>query len=172
MAKRLNLLEFQQSLIDRLQVTDKSATQATTLGVQIAGNNWLVDMQDISVVMLLPHVTIAPFTKPWFLGLANIRGNLYSVVDMAGYQSSTGVLQLDSTRASGEASNRVLVVAERFSFNVALLVDRVLGLRDSRNWRKKEGDGNNEYIDEQDKSWRKLDVQSLLLQQEFLQIGV
>jgi twitching motility protein PilI len=26
-----------------------------------------------------------PLTQPWFLGLANIRGNLYSVVDLAGF---------------------------------------------------------------------------------------
>jgi len=173
MSKRLNLLEFQQNLIERLQGKDAPAAKVTTLGVQIAGSNWLVDMPDISVVLLLPRLTIVPFTKPWFRGMANIHGNLYSVVDMAAYQQSVGISQFGPAQASGEAGNRVLLVAERFAFNVALLVDRVLGLHDTQSWRKNESDSQQiEYIDEHGVPWRKLDVKGLLEQQEFLQIGV
>ena len=172
MSKRLNLLEFQQNLIERLQVKDASEAKATTLGVQISGNNWLVDMPDISVVLLPPRITTVPFTKLWFLGMANIHGNLYSVVDMTAYQRSVGISQPGAAQVSGEANNRILLVAEKFAFNAALLVDRVLGLHDTRSWRQNEVDGQSEYIDEQGISWRKLDVQGLLEQQEFLQIGI
>lgn len=164
MSKRLNLLEFQQSLIDRLQVSDLSAARMTTLGVQMAEKNWLVDMTDISEVLPLPKVTAVPFTKSWFRGIANVRGNLYSVVDMTAYQIG-GV-------ASGDTNNRVLLVAERYGFNAALLVDRVLGLHDARTWSENEVDGQTEYLDEQGASWCKLDVSGLLVQPEFLQIGV
>lgn len=164
MSKRLNLLEFQQSLIDRLQVSDLSATRLTTLGVQMAGKNWLVDMTDISEVLPLPKVTAVPFTKPWFRGIANVRGNLYSVVDMAAY--------LSGGMASGDAHNRVLLVSERYGFNAALLVDRVLGLHDARTWSQNEVGGQTEYLDEKGAFWWKLDVSGLLVQQEFLQIGV
>ncbi len=44
MSKRLNLREFQQNLIDRLQIKDLSESRVSTLGVQIAGQNWLVDI--------------------------------------------------------------------------------------------------------------------------------
>lgn len=193
MSKRLNLREFQQNLIDRLQMNELSATRVTTLGVQIAGRSWLVDMVDISEVLPLPRLTAVPFTKPWFLGMANVRGNLYSVVDMAAYEhggtaassfatsggsgqaASTSSGQAASTgsgQASRDANNRVLLVAERYAFNTALLVDRVLGLRDAQNWQQSEVDGRIEYRDEQGASWRKLDVRGLLEQAEFLQIGV
>jgi len=172
MSKRLNLLEFQQNLIGRLQGKGESVAKVTTLGVQIAGSNWLIDMPDISVVLLLPRLTIVPFTKPWFRGMANIHGNLYSVVDMAAYQQSVGISQRGAARASDEAGNRVLLVAERFVFNVALLVDCVLGLHDTQSWCRSETEGQSEYIDEQGISWRKLDVKSLLEEQEFLQIGI
>lgn len=183
MSKRLNLREFQQNLIDRLRVKDLSAARVDTLGVQIAGRNWLVDMVDISEVLPLPALTAVPFTRPWFRGVANVRGNLYSVVDMAAYEhsgtaastSSGGSGQAASAgsgQASGDANNRVLLVADRFAFNVALLVDRVLGLRDARTWSQSEVDGQIEYRDEQGVSWRKLDVRGLLGQAEFLQIGV
>lgn len=164
MSNRLNLREFQQNLIDRLQATGSSDSHVSTLGVQIAGRNWLVDMVDVAEVTPLPALTVVSFAKPWFRGVANIRGNLYGVVDMAAYQNSGA--------ASGDVNNRVLLVAERYAFNAALLVDRVLGLRDARNWGQREGfDKNIEYHDEQGATWHKLDVRGLLEQTEFLQIG-
>jgi twitching motility protein PilI len=164
MSKRLNLREFQQNLIDRLQATDLAETRVSTLGVQIAGRSWLVDMVDISEVLPLPPLTTAPFAKPWFRGVANVRGNLYGVIDMAAYEHSGA--------ASGDANNRVLLVAEQYKFNAALLVDRVMGLRDARGWRQSEGlDKQIEYHDEHGAAWRKLDVSGLLEQVEFLQIG-
>jgi twitching motility protein PilI len=66
----------------------------------------------------------------------------------------------------------VLLVAERHGFNAALLVDRVLGLRDARKWQKIEVDGQAEYHDEQSTRWHKLDIPGLLEQAEFLQIGI
>jgi twitching motility protein PilI len=163
MSKRLNLREFQQRVIERLQDKNLSAARISTLGVQIAGQNWLVEMTDISEVLPLPSLTPAPFVKPWFLGVANVRGNLYGVTDMAAYQHGGA--------ASGGLDNRVLLVAERYAFNAALLVDRVLGLRDARNWQQ-EGDGEQTgYRDEQGTHWRKLDVPGLLEQAEFLQVG-
>ncbi|MEO8332888.1 MAG: chemotaxis protein CheW [Gallionella sp.] len=172
MSKRLNLREFQQNLIDRLQVSELSAARVTTLGVQVAGRSLLVDMTDISEVLPLPKLTTVPFTKPWFRGVANVRGNLYSVVDMAGYQQSGTAASTGSGQASGDANNRVLLVAERYAFNAALLVDRVLGLRDAQTWQQNEVDGQTEYLDEQGATWRKLDVRGLLEQTEFLQIGI
>lgn len=164
MSKRLNLREFQQNLIDRIQAKDMSVERVSTLGVQIDGRNWLVDMGDIGEVLPLPKLTGVPFAKPWFRGVANVRGNLYGVADMATYEHSGSV--------SGDVNNRVLLVSGRYAFNAALLVDRVLGLRDARRWRQSEVDGQIEYHDEQGTSWRKLDVSGLLEQAEFLQIGV
>jgi twitching motility protein PilI len=164
MSKRLNLREFQQNLIDRLQATDLSETRVSTLGVQIAGRNWLVDMVDIAEVLPVPPLTVVPFAKPWYRGVANVRGNLYGVIDMAAYEHSGA--------ASGDANNRVMLLADRHAFNAALLVDRVFGLRDARGWKQSEGfDKQIEYHDEHGAAWRKLDVHGLLEQVEFLQIG-
>jgi twitching motility protein PilI len=164
MSKRLNLREFQQNLIDRLQAKDMSEELMSTLGVQIAGRNWLVELADIGEVLPLPKLISVPFTKPWFRGVANVRGNLFSVADMAAYQHNGA--------ASGDSNNRVLLVAERYAFNAALLVERVLGLRDARKWQRSEVDGQIGYHDEQGTHWHMLDVPGLLEQAEFLQIGV
>ncbi|MDD2685786.1 MAG: chemotaxis protein CheW [Gallionella sp.] len=165
MSKRLNLREFQQRVIDRLQDKDLAASRISTLGVQIAGNNWLVDMTDIGEVLPLPALTSVPLTKSWFRGVVNVRGNLYSVADMAAY--------FGGQRASGAVENRILLVADRHGFNAALLVDRVLGLRDARAWRQLEVGGQIEYHDDENNAeWRKLDVPALLSQADFLQVGI
>lgn len=164
MSKRLNLREFQQGLIDRLQATDTAGARVSTLGILIAGRNWLVEMEDIAEVLPLPPLTPVPYAKPWFRGVANIRGNLYGVIDLAAYEHS-GV-------ASGDVHNRVLLIAGKYAINAALLVDAVLGLRDARAWRHSEGIGKQiEYYDEHGATWHKLDVRDLVEQAEFMQIG-
>lgn len=163
MSKRLNLREFQQDLIDRMQAKGRTGDLISTLGVQIAEQNWLVDMHDISGILPLPPLAAAPLTKAWFLGVINVRGVLYGVTDMAAYQQKG--------KTSGAAANRVLLVAERHAFNAALLVERVLGLRNARAWAQSEADGQIRYHDEQGNIWNRLDVAGLLGRPDFLQIS-
>ncbi|TXT26371.1 MAG: twitching motility protein PilI [Gallionellaceae bacterium] len=172
MSNRLNLREFQQGLIDRIRSPDTAGARASTLGVQIAGQNFLVEMGDIAEVLPLPPLTIVPFVKPWFRGVANVRGNLYCVVDMAAYSHGGATAPEGQAQAPGDANNRVLLVAERHGINAALLVDCVLGLRDARTWLQSNGsDQQIEYRDERGAIWRKLDVRGLVGQEGFLQIG-
>ena len=138
--------------------------KASTLGVLIAGKHWLVDMADISEVLPVPPLTRVPLCKKWFRGIANIRGNLYSIADIAAYQHKGEVV--------GDSANRVLIVAERHAFNAAILVDRALGLRDTKKWQQSTQDGQIEYQDVQGVLWRKLDITDLLNQNEFLQVGI
>jgi len=163
MSRRINLRAFQQDLIDRMQAKGRTGDQISTLGVQIAGGNWLVDMHDISEVLPLPPVAAAPLTKPWFLGVINVRGALYGVTDLAAFRQEG--------RASGAAANRVLLVAGRHAFNAGLLVERVLGLRNARAWTPDESAGQASYRDEQGNPWARLDIPGLLGQPDFLQIA-
>ena len=163
MSKRLDLRAFQQNLSDRMQDRGRQSARLSLLGVQIAGQNWLVEMVDISEVLSLPRLTSVPLSKSWFCGIVNVRGNLYGVADVANY------LRLGA--ASGAISNRLLLVAERYGFNAALLVDSVLGLRDASGWQRDEMH-EDRYFDGQGAMWRKLDVVSLLEQPDFLQIGI
>jgi twitching motility protein PilI len=161
MSKRLNLREFQQGLTDRMKAQYQGGEQLSLLGVQIAGQNWLVDMADISEVLPLPPLTIVPHGKKWFRGVANVRGNLYCIADMACYQNLGEV--------SGAATNRILLLAGKHAFNAALLVERVLGLRDLRSLRFDQA--RDLYVDKQEVDWHKLNVTELLGQADFLQIG-
>lgn len=177
MTNKPDLHEFQQDVIDGMQTKEHADDQASTLGVQIAGQNWLVDMLDISGVLPLPPPTPVPLTKPWFLGVVNVRGVLYGVTDMAAYQQKGKATSAFATSggsgwASGTAASRILLVTERHAFNAALLVDRVLGLRNARAWAQDEVRGQIQYRDERGNVWHKLDVAALLAQPDFLQVGV
>lgn len=164
MSKRFNLREFQQQLLDRLQEQKSGSAQVSTLGVQVGAEHWLVDMPDISEVMSLPAMTPVPLTKPWYCGVANVRGNLYSIIDFGLYSGGAEI--------SREGQSRVLLLAQKYAFNAGLLVSRVLGLRNSAGWKRVEQDGKTLLQDEHGQLWRKLDVAELLGQADFLHIGV
>ena len=168
MTERLNLsmmaklFQSQQELNNRMQASDHAGEHISTLGVQIGEGFWLVEMSDISEVMPLPHITTVPLTKPWFCGVANVRGNLYSVVDLAAFMGQPKVLR--------DGQSRVLLVAQKFALNSGLLVNRVIGLRDTHAWRRSEVDGMIQYEDKELHTWRQLDVAKLLEQPEFLHV--
>ncbi len=164
MSKRFNLREFQQGLLERMQVQAGSANQIGTLGVLIGNGNWLIDMADISEVLSLPELTTVPLTKPWYCGVANVRGNIYSITDLGAY--------LNYGITSKDPQNRVLLLGQKFNFNTGLLVSRVLGLRNSKEWQQSEQNGNVTYQDSSGQEWQKLDIRELIQQPEFIQIGV
>ena len=164
MSKRFNLREFQQGLLDRMQLKAGSASQVATLGIMIGRDSWLVDMADISEVLAVPELTAVPLTKHWYSGVANVRGNIYSIIDLGAY--------MDFGPTPHELQTRVLLLNEKYNFNTGLLVAKVLGLRDSSGWQQEEKNGKLVYKDQTGQPWRKLDIRQLLQQPEFIQIGV
>ncbi len=164
MSKRFNLREFQQGLLDRMQLKAGSASQVATLGIMIGRDSWLVDMADISEVLAVPELTAVPLTKHWYSGVANVRGNIYSITDLGAF--------MDFGPTPHELQTRVLLLNEKFNFNTGLLVAKVLGLRDSSGWQQEEINGKLVYKDQTGQPWHKLDIRQLLQQPEFIQIGV
>ncbi|MFH2135033.1 MAG: chemotaxis protein CheW [Pseudomonadota bacterium] len=163
MSKRFNLREFQQQVLDRLQAQTAGDSRQSTLGIQLGEENWLVDMTDISEVMPPPPLTPVPLTKSWYCGVANVRGNLYSIIDLNTYTHQEATAR--------DTHNRVMLLGQRFAFNTGLLVTRVLGLRNTEDWQQSEENGSVSYRDPGGQIWHKLDIHQLLSQPEFLQIG-
>jgi twitching motility protein PilI len=121
MAKRISLREFQESLSQRLTSAQRGEARRALLGVASGNEFWLLDLSDSGEVVPLPSLTTVPLTKPWFAGIANVRGTLYSVVDFSAFRGH------EATRRNANA--RLLLVGARHGSNSALLVDRTLGLR-------------------------------------------
>ena len=77
-------------------------------------------IHEVNEILMMPAMTTVPGTKPWLLGVANIRGNLVAVVDLRYY------LEGDRTPI-GDRSR--LLLARQPGGAVGLLVDEVLGQR-------------------------------------------
>lgn len=170
MAKKISLREFQESLAARLTSAVRGQTAAALLGVQAGSGHWLLDLTDSGEIVPLPPLTGVPLTKPWYVGLANIRGNLYSVADFSAF--------LGNEATPHNASSRLLLIGARHGSNAALLVNRMLGLKALDTLTPTEPDAAHAspwasaaYTDRDGRLWRKLDVRTLIAAPEFNEIG-
>ncbi|NND45583.1 MAG: purine-binding chemotaxis protein CheW [Xanthomonadales bacterium] len=115
-----------------------------------------------------PPVTRVPGTKPWILGLANVRGDLVTIIDLPCY--------LSGERSAVTARSRLLSATLR-GRPVGLLVDEVFGQRNFvRNEATPAGLGEDEvlhaYVRKQFRAgkdtWGELDLDLLFNTPEFL----
>lgn len=168
MATRVSLRDYQRELAARLQSAGAGRT-SSKLGLQVGGERWLVDLADAGEVIPVPGITPVPLTRPWFRGVASIRGTLFSVVDISGFLGGAPALP-------GEQA-RLLLLSERFRMGSALLVDRSLGLRNPEQLQERAAAPQRapwlkaEYDDAQGAHWRELDVAQLVQDPEFLSVG-
>lgn len=167
---RLNLHEYQQDILARLQEVTANAgsTSSSRLGVEIGGQHWLVNLRDISEVLPVPEISPVPLTRSWFLGMANVRGNLYGITDLAAFMGGPFAVM--------SAQSRILLVHERYQVNAALLIDRLVGLRtvESMQLQTDVGDAGADgehYKDEHGQVWQVLALQNLLTGNAFMQVA-
>ena len=169
MAARVSLREYQREFAERLQSAATRGRTASKLGLQVGADGWLVVLADAAELLPVPTITPVPLTRPWFKGVTNIRGKLYSVVDFPAFLGGSAVMM-------GEQS-RLLLVGERFRTSCALLIDRSLGLRNPDQLQLRATDGAKapwikaEYIDKDGKSWKELDLPQLIQEPDFLGVG-
>jgi len=169
MAKRISLREFQESLAQRLTSAQRGETRRALLGVASGADLWLLDLSDSGEVVPLPTLTSVPLTKPWFAGIANVRGTLYSVVDFSAFRGG------ESTRRNANA--RLLLVGARHGINSALLVDQTLGLKNLDDLEPAETAGGpawqgSRHQDSQGHKWTLLNLRELFADPAFLEVGL
>lgn len=170
MAKKTSLREFQEYLAERLTGAAAGRSGASLLGVRAGDENWLVDLSESGEIVQAPRLTPVPLTKPWFAGLANIRGSLHAVTDLSVFRGGAPTPQNNNTR--------LLLVGGKYGANAALLVNGMLGLKNPDDFTASPADpaapawGAERYSDRQGNSWCKLSVRDLLADSDFMNIGV
>lgn len=169
MAKKTSLREFQQYLAGRLSGAARGQGAASLLGVRSGNEDWLLDLSDSGEIIQLPKLTLVPLTRPWFAGIANIRGNLYAVTDFSVFRGSDPTAQ--------NAAARLLLIGTRHGSNAALLVSRMLGLKNAKDFSAEDSDpaappwAARRYRDGNGNVWRKLQVRELLADENFMNVG-
>ncbi len=165
-----SLREYQLALSERLQSAETGARVASRLGLQAGDQAWLVDLHDAAELIPPPAIAPVPLARPWFKGVANVRGNLYSVTDFSAFLGGPATI-------AGEQS-RLLLINERFRSGAALLVDCSLGLRDPEELRLQDGVEVRApfvraiYADASGKLWKELDVAALIQHEAFLEASL
>ncbi len=167
MARKFNLRQFQTELSERLQAAVMAPAQASRLGFQAAGANWLVSLEEIDEVMPLPEIVATPGAKRWFRGMTNIRGNLYAVTDLSDF--------LEGAPTQESADSRLLLVHRKHGVNAGLIVQRSLGLRQISQFeplgaQAKWPCGANRFRESDDTDWIEIDLARLLADPAFLSV--
>lgn len=98
---------------------DSDYTQWFGVAFEVAGQQLVAPMGEVSEILALPELTPIPLTKPWLLGVANVRGRLLPLVDLAKF------LGLESRERL--KSRKVMVIDQDGVFS-GILVDQVMGM--------------------------------------------
>lgn len=91
------------------------------LALEIGAARWVVSMADAGEIVAVPPITPVPATPPWLMGLAAVRGALYTVLDLGSL--------LENRPAGFNKQNRLLTFHPSLGMPLALLVSRLAGLR-------------------------------------------
>jgi twitching motility protein PilI len=171
---KLDLRAFQQELATRLAAKTAAQVEQSRLGVGCSGEQWLIRLADAGEVIAIPQLATVPRTKPWYLGVANIRGNLYGVIDFAGFLGRP----VDVTGPGAGQSRLVLFGPRVGELRAGIIVQRVLGLRNLAEL--VQGDSHagapawygSRWADRDGQNWQEIDLARLAQDPGFLQVGL
>ncbi|HNZ56658.1 MAG TPA: chemotaxis protein CheW [Methylophilaceae bacterium] len=173
MAKSSNLREFQEAILQKLKEATSSgaAESSSRLGVMVGEYRLLINLTAVTEVLPVPTMQPVPLTQPWFLGVANVRGNLYNITDL---QQFIGKPSLPKTIHS-----RILLLNSPNTTQAALVVTSLVGLRNIEAMKvRQKADANRGlldlfikqvYEDENQQTWEELNIEALVQHQDFIQ---
>jgi twitching motility protein PilI len=173
MANREALRELQVRLTRRLQAARVDDLTVSWLALQAGGTRYLFPLAQSGEVAPLPVLQVVPHVKPWFLGVANLRGALYGVIDLASF------IGCDEAARPSLSEAHVITFNPGLALNCALQVDTLVGLRrrDAFAHSYAPAAGAPPYFghcltDLNGVTWQEVKLASLAQQPEFLSIGV
>jgi twitching motility protein PilI len=98
-----------------------SSDEWVGIGFRLGAERFVASRAEVREVLPVPEqITRVPGAKPWLRGIANLRGQLLTVVDLKSFLGAGG--------PSSDRQARVLVVASR-DVPTGLIVDEVVGFR-------------------------------------------
>lgn len=117
--QRLNQLGLQQPMTPQ-GALEAPAEQWLGVAFRLGGRYCVCRTGEVEEVVPCPDVAPVPRARAWLRGVANVRGNLLPIMDLAGF--------LGDGMSTITRSSRVLV-GRVDQLSTGLLVDEVLGMR-------------------------------------------
>ncbi|MCM3562497.1 chemotaxis protein CheW [Hydrogenophaga intermedia] len=178
MAKRQSLKELQERLAQRLTAAKTEALTATWLAIEAGGHKLLLPLVQSGEIFPWSAVQPVPYTKPWYVGVANLRGGLNGVVDLAGLLQGNAARPVQRTADRVTSDARLVSLHGALGLNAVLWIDRLLGLRNPGAFKsvaQRPADAptfiTRLLIDDSGQAWQELDLQLLVNEPEFLAIA-
>ncbi|MEK8085528.1 chemotaxis protein CheW [Aquabacterium sp. A3] len=179
MANKEALKALQERLAQRLQDARQQAPARSWLAVDIAGQGFLLPLDQAGEIFSPGALQNVPHSQPWFLGVANLRGQLHGVVDLARFLSMPRAVPAGAQLSEGvRDASRLVAFNAALQVNAALWVDRLMGLRNASALQLMPpvaGEGKPAFVgqcmrDEQGRSWYELNLAALAADESFLKI--
>lgn len=141
------------------------------IGFRIGSLRLVAALGQVGEVLPCPGLTRVPGTKPWVVGVANVRGAIVPVMDLSAF--------LFGFQTAIDEHSRILLVEHQGSA-IALLTDAVLGMRhfDDEEWTR-ELPETREWVRpylhgsfrRDGELWGVFDLRALVTTPEFLQVA-
>jgi twitching motility protein PilI len=100
--------------------TEQEVNRWSGIAFEMMGQYFVAPLGEVSEVIYPPKYTSVPNTQNWVVGLANIRGRLLSVSDLAHY--------ISGNKSQNLQSQKVMCISHNDHY-VGLVVDQVLGIQ-------------------------------------------
>ena len=170
MANKQALRELQSRLAERLQAARTQARGQSWLAVECGGRGFLLPLRQAGEIFAPAPILSVPYSHRWFLGVANLRGHLHGVVDLAAF---LGI----KTGESGREQSRLVGFNHALDLNCVLMVDRLSGLRSDEALTPEAADGvprpafvGTRLRDASGRLWQELVLSELANDEAFLKI--
>jgi twitching motility protein PilI len=166
---KLSLRDFQNQLAERLKQAGNQPSSASKLGFIAGGRHWLTELQQINEVVTVPELTPVFWAKPWFAGVASVRGAIYGCTDLGAFFDLTPPIEGDECR--------MLLVHPRYGVNAALRIEQPLGLRSIAGMQAVDRDPDQggavigRWLDPDGTDWTEIDMERLVTDPKFLLAG-
>ncbi|MEP6740090.1 MAG: chemotaxis protein CheW [Caldimonas sp.] len=170
MANKQALRDLQTRLAERLQAARTEPLAKSWLAVECSSRGFLFPLRDAGEIFAMSPLAPVPHSHRWFLGVANLRGHLHGVVDLAGF---LGVKTVESAREQA----RLVGFNQSLDINCVLLVDRLSGLRSEDELTRDTDEGGirpafagARFRDASARVWQELNLAELAGDESFLRI--
>lgn len=112
----------QESMSNAPGLPQETETRTLWSGVafRLGEMRLVAPLDQVLEVLPCPSMTLVPNTKSWLKGVANVRGNLITIVDLPEYFGKSPVFVNDAAR---------LMILNSPGLNTGVVVHEVLGLR-------------------------------------------
>jgi twitching motility protein PilI len=171
MANKEALRDLQSRLAEKLKAARTQERGKSWLAVECAGHGFLLPLQEAGEIFPFAPALPVPYTNRWFMGVANLRGRLHGVVDLAGFLGIRG-------QEPGRDQSWFVAFNIALNINCAVMVDRLSGLRNLEQLKAQADDGQakppfvgTHYRDDNNRLWRELNLAALANESAFLKIA-